>query len=428
MKTQTMTSLALFGGPKAVRSDPGDLFRWPIVTAEDEAAVLEVLRRGAMSGIDVTRQFEQEFAAWQETRYALGFNNGTAALHAAMFGCHVGVGAEVICPSMTYWASALPCLSLGATVVFADIDPNTLCIDPHDIEHRITARTRAIVVVHYAGHPAEMDSILAIARRHKLAVIEDVSHAQGGLFRGRKLGTFGDVAAMSLMSGKSFAIGEGGMLATNDLEILERALAFGHYERFWDKIQTESLKPFAGLPLGGCKYRMHQLSSAMGRVQLKYYDARCEEIRTAMNCFWDLLDGVPGIRAHRTPTDSDSNMAGWYSPRGLYRSEELGGLPLTRFLEAVAAEGCPAGRGANFALHRHPLLNTADVYGHGKPTRLAHAERDVRQPEGSLPVSEAIGHFVFGIPWFKQHRPDLIAEYADAYRKVAANYCLLLDT
>ena len=149
-----------------MQSDPGDMFRWPIITKEDEEAVLEVLRRGAMSGWDVTMKFEEEFAAWQGTKYALGFNNGTASIHAAMFACGVGVGDEIICPSITFWASAAQCYSLGATVVFADIDPETLCIDPNDIEHRITERTKAIVVVHYLGHPADMDPIMEIAERH----------------------------------------------------------------------------------------------------------------------------------------------------------------------------------------------------------------------------------------------------------------------
>ncbi|MCW3098082.1 MAG: hypothetical protein JWL77_3700 [Chthonomonadaceae bacterium] len=422
-----LQQLALLGGPKAVRSDPGDLFRWPIITAEDEAAALDVLRRGAMSGTDVTLRFEQEFAAWQGAPHALGFNNGTAAIHAGLFGLHVGVGDEVICPSMTYWASALPCLSLGATPVFADIDPDTLCISPGDIEHRINRRTRAIVVVHYAGYPAEMDPILEIARRHGIRVLEDVSHAQGGLYRGRKLGTQGDVAAMSLMSNKSFAIGEGGMLVTQDREIYERAIAFGHYERYTASVQTEALKPFVGLPLGGYKYRMHQVSSAVGRVQLKYYDARCEEIRRAMNHFWDLLSGVPGIRAHRPPDGNGSNMAGWYNARGLYRPEELGGLSLSRFCRAVSAEGAPCAPGANRTLHDHPMLNDCDVYRHGRPTRLAHATQDVRQPLGSLPVSERINRFVFGVPWFKHYRPALIEEYADAFRKVAAGFSCLLE-
>src|SRR5205085_371956 len=140
--------------------------------------------------------------------------------------------------------------------------------------------------------------------------------------------------------------------------------ALGHYERFTREFESDDLRPYAGLPLGGYKYRMHQLSSAMGRVQLKHYDARCTEIRKAMNAFWDRLEGVPGLRAHRVDESTGSNMAGWYAPHGLYRPDELGGLSLSRFCEAVRAEGCPTGPGGNIPLHRHPLLLDADVYGH----------------------------------------------------------------
>jgi dTDP-4-amino-4,6-dideoxygalactose transaminase len=420
------SELAILGGPRAVQSDLGDILTWPIITTEDEEAVLEVLRRGAMSSTDVTEQFEREFAQWQGTKYALGFNNGTSALHGAMFGCKVGVGDEIICPSLTYWASAAPCFSLGATVVFAEVNPDTLCLDPADIEHRITNRTKAIMVVHYLGHPADMDPIIEIAARRGVKVIEDVSHAQGALYKGRKVGTFGDVAAMSLMSGKSLATGEAGVLATNDLEIYERALAFGHYERYGDNIQTDELKPFAGLPLGGYKYRMHQLSSAVGRVQLKYYDERCAEIQKAMNYFWDLLEGVPGVRAHRPPKDSGSTMGGWYAAHGLYRPEELDGLSLSRFAEAVRAEGGGCYPGCNIPLHLHPLFNTCDVYGHGKPTRIANSSRDLRQPPGTLPVTEGVNRRAFGIHWFKRWRPQIIEEHANAYRKVAQDYKKLL--
>jgi len=418
----TQSPLALLGGPKAVQSDPKDMFTWPIVTEEDEDAVLDVLRRGAMSGRDVTIQFEKAFAEWQGTRYALGFSSGTASLHSAMFGCGIGVGDEIICPSYTYWASAMPVFSLGGTVVFCDIDPRTLCMDPEDVESHVTSHTKAIVVVHYVGHPADMDSIMAVARKHKLKVIEDVSHAQGGLYKGKKLGTFGDVGAMSLMSGKSFAVGEAGMLATDDREIYERAVAFGHYSRFDESITSPSIAPYRHLPMGGFKYRMHQMSSAVGRVQLKYYDQRCAEIRKAMNYFWDLLEGVPGLRAHRVPADSDSNMAGWYAAKGIYVPEELGGLSVSRYTQAVSAEGAGCTPGANRPLHLHPLFNTADVYGHGKPTRIAHSDYDLRQPQGSLPVSERMGRLVYSIPWFKHYRPAIIQEYADAYRKAAENY------
>ena len=421
------SQLALLGGPKAVSRDPGDLFTWPIITREDETAVLDVLHRRAMSGSDVTMLFEREFAAWQGRKFALGFSNGTASIQAAMFACGVGVGDEIITQSMTYWATCLQAFSLGATMVFAEIDPHTLTIDPADIEHRITKRTKAIVVVHYLGHPADMDPIMAIARKHGVKVIEDVSHAQGGLYKGRKVGTIGDVAAMSLMTGKSLAVGEAGILVTDERPLYERALALGHYERFDDTIESPDLRPWIGLPLGGYKYRMHQMSSAVGRVQLAHYDERIAEIQKAMNRFWDRLEGTPGIVAHRPAKGSGSTMGGWYAAHGLYRPESLGGLSVTRFCEALRAEGVmEASPGANLPLHLHPLFNDADVYGHGKPTRIAHSDRDLRQLPGSLPVTEAASARVIWIPWFKKFQPDLIEQYVDAYRKVSANHRELL--
>lgn len=418
--------LALFGGPKAVQTPVADTFTWPALGPAAEEAALDVLRRGAMSGMEVTQAFEQEYAAWQGTDYALAFSSGTAALQAAMYACGVRAGDEIIVPSLTYWASALPAFSLRASMVFADVEPDTLCLDPADIEHRITDRTKAIVVVHYCAYPADMAPIMAIAERHGLKVIEDVSHAHGGIYQGRKLGSIGHVAAMSLMSGKALAIGEGGMLTTNDRDIYEYSIAWGHYGRFNDSIQNADLRPLMGLPIGGCKGRMHQVSSAVGRVQLREYDAKNAEILQAMHYFWDLLAGVPGLKAHRPPRHSDREMGGWYAAHGLYRPQELGGLSITRFCQAVAAEGVSTGPGCNRPLHLHPLLNTCDIYGEGAPTRIAHADRDLRQGPGSLPVTEQAGKRTFRIPWFKHYRPQLIEEHALAFRKVAENYAALL--
>lgn len=422
-----MGELAITGGIKAVQRDPRDVFTWPILTEEDENAVLEVLRSGTMSELDVTQEFEKELAVLYGMKYALAHNNGTAALHAAMFGCEVGVGDEVICPSLTYWASALPALSLGATIIFAEVNPNTVVIDPADIERRITDRTKAIVAVHYQGYPCDMDSIVDIASKHRLKVIEDSSQGIGSLYKGRLVGTFGDVTGISLMSGKTLASGEGGIMITNDRKIYERALAFGHYRRTMSEITDPSLKPYVGLPLGGYKYRMHQLSAALARVQLKYLNERIAQIDKAMNYFWDLLEDTPGIRAIRPSKDSGSTMGGWYAARGLYIAEELGGLSIHKFCEAVRAEGGPAKPGHNPCLHLHPLLNQADVYGHGRPTRIANCDRDVRQPKGSLPISESMPERIFSIPEFKQYYPEIIEEYATAYRKVAENADKLLD-
>ena len=364
------------------------------------------------------KYIEKEWGEYLGTKFNVTYPNGTMSLQVAMYAAGVRRGHEVICPSITYWASVLQSFNLGATPVFADIDPHTLCIDPDDIERHISSRTKAIMVVHYAAYPCEMDEILSIARKHNLMVIEDVSHAHGSLYKGRKVGALGDVAGMSMMSGKSFAIGEGGMLSTNHRSIYESAIAYANYIRH-DDIEDFEKKKFAGLPWGAMKGRLNQICAAMGRVQLRHYPRRIERIQSAINRFWDLLKDTPGLHPHRPAKDSGSTMGGWYHPLGHYDPEALGGLPVEMFTEAVKAEGAAVGTGSNFPLHLHPVMNDLDVYGDGRPTRLAFASRDVRQPVGSLPVAEGIQDRTFGIPYFKYDCPEIIEAHAMAFRKVA---------
>ncbi|MAE65044.1 MAG: hypothetical protein CMJ18_12305 [Phycisphaeraceae bacterium] len=411
--------LAVLGGPRAVdREDEPDLFHWPMVTKEDEDAIVQVLRDGDMSRHAVTRDFEAAWGEYLGTQYNLGTCNGTAALMGAMYGVGLRRGDEMITPSFSYWATALPCLNLGATAVFADIDEQSLNIDPGDIEHRITGRTRAIMVVHTSGYPCDMDAIMAIARKHDLKVIEDNSHAHGARYKGRVTGSIGDVGAMSMMTRKSFSIGEAGMLSTHDRSIWEHATAFGHYARMRDALTDPKLTPFVGMPLGGFKFRMNQWSSAMGLVQLKHYPRRMAEIDRAMTRFWDLLEGLPALRAHRPPRDSGLTKGGWYLPLGIYDPEALGGLPIEKFVEAVEAEGAAVKRTGYPAMHLHPVFTDADVYGDGKPTSVAFADRDTRQGPGSLPVTERMVGRLVGVPYFKLDRPDAIERHAAAYRKV----------
>ena len=150
------------------------------------------------------------------------------------------------------------------------------------------------------------------------------------------------------------------------------------------------------------------------------------EIDKAMNYFWNLLKGVPGIKSNRPPKGSRTTMGGWYGPMGLYNSEELGGLSVSRFCEAVTAEGVPTSPGSNQALHLHPLFSAIDVYHQGKPTRIVNSNQGLKQPEGSLPVSEGIQINVFRPPWFKHCYPTIIKEYAAAFQKVTENYRKLL--
>lgn len=421
MKSKEADKLAMFGGPMAVPDYErhAELFRWPIITSEDEEAVLGVLRAGTMSGIEVARAFESEWAKFIGVPYALSYPNGTMALQAAMHAVGIRRGDEIICPSITYWASAMPAFSLGATVEFADIDPVSLCIDPNDIERHIYPRTKAIVVVHYCGHPCDMDAIMRIARRHRLLVIEDCSHSHGALYRGRMTGTFGDVAAYSMMTQKSFPIGEGGMLTMKSRELWERCVAFSHYLRHPVDLTRPELKATAGIALGGVKGRLNQMAAAMGRVQLRHMPERMKQAQLSLNRFWDCLEGVPGLYPHRVAAGSGSTMGGWYNPLGRYAPEELGGLPVERFIEAVHAEGVRANRGINAPLHLHPVFTSADIYGDGKPTRQAFATRVISQPPGSLPVAEGISKRTFGVPPFRYDDAALITKYAAAYRKVA---------
>jgi len=160
---QSNETLAVLGGPRTIVGETPELFHWPITTVEDEQAVLQVIRDSAMSGLDITRAFEEEYAQFIGTEFAPASCSSTASIAEAMFTVGLGRGDEIIGPSITYWASLLQSFAFGATPIFADINPRALCIDAKDIEHRITPRTRAFMVVHYCGHPCDMDSIMAIS-------------------------------------------------------------------------------------------------------------------------------------------------------------------------------------------------------------------------------------------------------------------------
>ncbi len=420
--------LAILGGEPVFNEKdvPESLFKWPIITEEDEQAVLHVLRHENISGHNITDEFQRQFAAWQGTKYALGFSSGTMALAAAMFAVGLGAGDEIICPTMTYWASIAQCMTFGAKPVFCNVGED-LSIDPDDFEKRITKRTKAVMVVHYCAYPADMDRIMEIANKHNIIVIEDVSHAQGGMYKGKKLGTFGKVAAMSLMSGKSFAIGEAGMLVTDDVNVWERAIAYGHYDRNNENFlgANEELKKYYRLPLGGVKGRVNQTCSAMGLVQLKYYDQRCEEIRKALNYFWDSLEGLPGIRALRVDENDGSTMGGWYAPKGIYVPEELDGLSIATFAKAVTAEGPDCHEGANVCLHTHDLFKTYDFRNCGKPSSIEYT--DDTEYDNTDYLAPSMKRYCFSIPWFKHFDKEWIDKYIAAFRKVIENYKDLLE-
>ena len=426
-------TLAILGGEPTIASGSiptetyDKLFRAMVLTKEAEEAALDVIRKGSFSYTDVTERFQEEFAAWQGTDYAIAYCNGTMALTSAMFAIGLGEGDEIICPTKTYWGSVSQAINFGASAVFCNIN-DMLSMDPNDIERCISPRTKAIMVVHYFAYPCDMDPIMAIAKKHGLKVIEDVSHAQGGLYKGKKLGTFGDVAAMSLMSTKSLACGELGGLVTDDRKIYERAMAFGHYERNNENYirESEDLKDYFHIALGGAKGRANQVCTAIARDQLKHYDERCVEIRKAMNYFWDQLEGLPGIRPIRVDESTGSNMAGWYCPHGAYYPEELHGLSVKRFAQAVAAEnGGYCYEGGNFCLHTHPFFKTFDMTHRGTPSRIAYNDHDVRADDSLCDPS--LEKFCFSVPRFNYLDREVIDRFAAGYRKVILHHTDLLE-
>src|SRR5579862_1696426 len=212
-------TLALLGGPKAIARCEEMLTasRWPVYSDEEKAAVLEAMESDNIYAS--TPLFEQEFAAYHGVRYALAHCNGSSAIHAACFAVGVQPGDEVLTSAYTWHLQVGQILALHAIPVFCDIDPRSACIDPDEIRRKITGRTRAIVVVHPFGALAPMDEIVAIGKAHGIPVIEDCSHAHGARYRGRKVGTLGDIACFSLQASKLMNAIEGGILITNNQKI-----------------------------------------------------------------------------------------------------------------------------------------------------------------------------------------------------------------
>lgn len=234
-------------------------------------AVLRVLKSKWLTLGEVTAEFEQEFARYIGVREAVAVSSGTAALHLAYRVLNIGPGDEVIVPSMTFVATVNAVLYCGATPVFADIKGlDDLNITPEEIDKKITPRTKAVCVVHYGGYPADMDHILNIANRHRIRVVEDAAHGVGAELNGKKIGALGDIGCFSFFSNKNMITGEGGMFVTQDPDLSRRARrlrSHGMTSLSWDRFKGHASN-YDVTDLG-FNYRINELASAIGRVQLR---------------------------------------------------------------------------------------------------------------------------------------------------------------
>jgi len=399
-----MAKLAINGG-EPVRKEPFP--RYPILGEEEIQAAIEVIRSHNLCSQmgDQVGRFEEEFAEYLGARFAIATSNGTTALHTAMAAAGVGVGDEVIVPAYTFFSTATSVLMQNAIPVFADIEPETLGLDPESVRQRVTPRTKAVIPVHMNGYPMDMDGIMEVAGEHGLVVIEDCSHAHGAEYRGRKVGTIGHINIFSFQQKKNLSLGEGGIVVTNDEKLAERAKAF---------------RSFGRVPLA-YNYRMTELHAAIGRVRLAKLDEQNEQrIRNAEYLHRE-LEGLPGIKPQRP---REGTKAVYYNYVIKYFEEELG-VPRDRFVAAIEAEGIPVPQ-IYEPVYRHYTFKVKDAYGHGCPFTCpyykAGAEERPRYEDGLCPVAEeCCDRRNIEI---KIHPPaDLndMADIATAFKKVVEN-------
>jgi dTDP-4-amino-4,6-dideoxygalactose transaminase len=311
-----------------------------VIGKEEEAAVLDVLkhrspfRHYGPGQVGRARQFEVELGRQVGTRHALAVSSGTAALKTSLVALSVGPGDEVILPAFTWIACPAAVALLGAVPVLAEID-ESLTIDPADIERKITPRTKAVMVVHTGGIAADMDAILTVAHRHKLAVVEDCAQSAGARFRGKAVGSMGDVGAFSLQMNKTFTSGEGGAITTNDDTIFERAVTYHDlgFVRPQFGIERPRLNPGFGE-----NYRMSELAAALALEQLRKLESKIlAPMRGHKARLREALCDEPGIALRQLPDEAGDTGASFafFAPT----AESAAQLS-----EALAAENVPVVR------------------------------------------------------------------------------------
>jgi len=389
-----MAKLAISGSEKAITRPLGK--RWPIWDEREEKALLDALhsRRwwGGGEGSYV-RKFEDAFAEYQDAKYAVTTNSGTQALICALNAAGVEPCDEVLVPSLSFFASATSVLFANAIPVFVDVDPASYNPSAESMEAAITDRTRAAVIVHNGGYPADMDAIMEVSEKHNLPIIEDCAHAHGSEWKGTRVGAIGHLGAFSLMAGKTLAGGEGGIILTNHAELREKLCAYMDMGR-WIERDDKSAR------LGVLSnFRMAEWPAAIMLAQLTRLD---EQIETRERNFTYLAEGLKEIDGIE-PFARDPRVTRWsiYYWNFRYKQEEFDGIPRGKFLQAVNAEGAPIGVGGHGRpIYQNPLFQSMTA-GHTWPVKCPSREIDytkVHCPEAErIYQTEAlsIGHSHF---------------------------------
>ncbi|MEW5718398.1 MAG: DegT/DnrJ/EryC1/StrS family aminotransferase [Chloroflexota bacterium] len=324
--------LAIDGGqPVRTKAFP----KWPQFDAREERALLDVLHSGKWGvhvGTRVT-EFENKFAEFQHARFGVGVPNGTLALEMALRALGIQPGDEVITTPYTFIATSSAILLLGAKPVYVDIEPTSFTIDPTKIQAAITERTKAIVPVHLAGRPANMDAILEIAARHKLRVLEDACQAWGAEWRGRRVGAIGDLGAFSFQASKNITAGEGGIVVTNDETLADFCWSFHTCGRTRGGAWYEH-------EIVGSNLRMAEWEGALLLAQLARYPEHSSIREANARYLARLLVEIGGLAL--LPDDARVTQHAWHLFITLYDPNAFGGKSRREFIEALRAEGIAA--------------------------------------------------------------------------------------
>ena len=347
-----MGTLALTGGtPVCGGSWPA----WPVANEEGLQAVERVLRSNLWSRAngEQVRRFERRFAEYQGSARGLAVTSGTAALEVGLRSLNLTRGAEVILSPFTFMASASSILMARCVPIFVDVDAETYNIDPSKIEAAITDRTEAIMAVHFGGLPCDMGPILEISRRHNLKIIEDCSHAHGGTWNGKGLGTIGDVGAFSLGSAKNLTGGEGGIVLTDDEDIYWNSV---DYHDLWAGSIRERLGIFRYL---SWNYRLSEMQGALLNANLDLLEGQAAHRSSNGEYLNELLHRSDGVVPLRHDAYVTRNAFHIYTFR--YQKEEFDGLPREQFAEALRAEGVPASVGYKRDCREQPLFLEPEV-------------------------------------------------------------------
>lgn len=415
------SDLAIFNGPKAVTNPPEE--KWRKINQSVKTAVNKLMDMGTCTvagGTGIVGDFERSFAKMTGSEYALAMNNGTATLHSAYFAVGIGPGDEVLVPTYTWHATITPIIHCGATPIFCDIDPDSLTIDPDDIERKISSRTKAVCIVHVWGNVCNMDRILDIVDRHNLILIEDCSHAHGASWRGRPAGGMGAVGCFSLQGDKAVSGGEAGIAVTDDPELFDLMVLLGHFGR--EKIGVNREIQNIGAMSLGSKYRPHVWAIAMANEELK----RLPELnaRRALNykMLNDDLRGCPGIELVEAIPGAER--AGYLEFKFKLSKDVLKIADREKIVAAIQAEGVPinADRYSSFnytygLLHAAPLFTRFDLRSIGGCYYNPERENSL-SPLVSLPVAEDIATRLLGTYAYADVQEKSIHQMARGIRKV----------